>query len=82
MIALNIEAMQPLAAFNARMEQPIAELKAVPLAKGFEEIVYPDELAARNDASNRRHGLALPADTLADLAKLARELGLRAQLPF
>ena len=50
--------------------------------RGFEEIVYPGELAARNDASNRRHGLALPADTLADLAKLARELGLRAQLLF
>jgi LDH2 family malate/lactate/ureidoglycolate dehydrogenase len=82
MIALNIEAMQPLAAFNARMEQLIAELKAVPLAEGFDEIVYPGELEARNDASNRQHGLVLPADTVADLTKLAREFGLQSQLPF
>jgi LDH2 family malate/lactate/ureidoglycolate dehydrogenase len=81
-IVLNIEAMQPLAAFKARMEQLIAELKAVPLAEGFDEIVYPGELEARNDAHNRQHGVALPEDTLADLAQLARDLGLQSRLPF
>jgi LDH2 family malate/lactate/ureidoglycolate dehydrogenase len=81
-IVLNIEAMQPLAAFKARMEQLIAELKGVPAAEGFEEILYPGELEARNDARNRQHGLALPADTLADLTQLARELGLQSRLPF
>jgi LDH2 family malate/lactate/ureidoglycolate dehydrogenase len=82
MIALNIAAMQPLKEFNARMEQLIAELKSVPLAKGYEEIVYPGELEARNDAKNRQQGIQLPDDTVKDLAKLARELGLQSQLPF
>ena len=53
MIALDIEAIQPLAEFDARMEQLIEQLKAVPLAKGFDEIVYPgrDRGAERREKS-------------------------------
>ena len=82
MIAINIEAFQPLAAFNARMEEYIAELKSVPLAKGFAEVFYPGEIEANNDIANRRDGLQLPEDTLADLARIARETGLLDKLPF
>ena len=53
MIAINIESIQPLAVFNARMEQLITELKSVPLAQGFEEVLYPGEIEARNDAKHR-----------------------------
>ena len=76
MIALDIAAFQPLAEFGARMDRYIDELKAVPLAQGFEEIVYPGELEARNDVQHRADGLTLPDDTLADLAKLADRFGL------
>jgi LDH2 family malate/lactate/ureidoglycolate dehydrogenase len=82
MIAINIEAMQPLADFNARMEQMISDLKSVPLAQGFDEVVYPGELEARHHAANTRLGIALPEDTLADLRKLANETGLNGKLPF
>lgn len=75
-IALNIEAFQPLAQFNARMEQYVSEIKSVPLARGFDEVFYPGEMEARNDAANRKDGLTFPADTLADLARIARETGL------
>jgi LDH2 family malate/lactate/ureidoglycolate dehydrogenase len=77
MIALNIEAFQPMARFEARMEALIAELKGVPLAQGFEEVFYPGELEARNDVTNRREGLLLPVDTIKDLLKLAREYDLQ-----
>jgi LDH2 family malate/lactate/ureidoglycolate dehydrogenase len=46
MIALNIESMQPLTEFNARMEGLIAQIKAVPLAQGFSEVFYPGEIEA------------------------------------
>ena len=69
-LALNIAAFQPRAGFDARMERFIAELKAVPLAEETEEIFYPGEIEARNDARFRREGLALPEDTLADLEKI------------
>ena len=82
MIAINIEAFQPLAQFNARMEEYIAELKSVPLAKGHDEVFYPGEIEANNNLSNRRDGLVLPDDTLADLARVARECRLESKLPF
>ena len=81
-VALNIEAFQPLAQFNARMEQYVSELKSVPLAKGTNEVFYPGEMEAANDVRNRREGLLLPADTLVSLSKIARETGLVSQLPF
>ena len=80
MIALNIAAFQPVAEFDERMERYIAELKSVPLAQGFDEIVYPGELEARNNARNRAEGLLLPDDTRADLRELAKAFGL--ELPF
>jgi len=80
MIALNIAAIQPLAEFGTRMDRYIAELKSVPLAQGFDEIFYPGEIEARNDVRNRAEGLQLPKNTLADLKRLANELGLK--LPF
>jgi LDH2 family malate/lactate/ureidoglycolate dehydrogenase len=82
MVALNIEAIQPLAEFNARMEQLVEQLKSVPLAKDFDEVVYPGEIEARNDAMYRKDGILLPEDTLADLRKLAAEAGLQDKLPF
>ena len=82
MIALNIEALQPLAEFNARMEALIDQIKAVPLAQGFSEVFYPGEIEACNDAENRRTGLLLPEDTLSDLKKLASEYELQKLLPF
>jgi LDH2 family malate/lactate/ureidoglycolate dehydrogenase len=41
MIAVTIEVIQPLTAFNARLEALIAGLKNAPRAKGAEEIFYP-----------------------------------------
>lgn len=80
-IAINIEAMQPLAEFNARMEQFVAELKSVPLAQGFDEVFYPGEMEARNDERNRAQGLDLADDTLVDLRRIAEETGLQSVLP-
>jgi LDH2 family malate/lactate/ureidoglycolate dehydrogenase len=82
MIALNIEAMQPLAEFNARMDSLITQIKSVPLAQGFEEVFYPGEIEARNDARNRQEGLSLPDDTLHDLRKVADGYDLQTLLPF
>jgi LDH2 family malate/lactate/ureidoglycolate dehydrogenase len=81
MIAISIEAIQPLAEFNSSMERMVEQLRAVPLAKGFEEILYPGELEARNEARNRQDGLLLPQDTRLDLGNLAKEMALESKLP-
>jgi LDH2 family malate/lactate/ureidoglycolate dehydrogenase len=64
------------------MDALIAQIKGVPLAQGFDEVFYPGEIEARNDAKNRREGLLLPEDTLTDLKKVASEYDLQKQLPF
>jgi LDH2 family malate/lactate/ureidoglycolate dehydrogenase len=82
MIAINIEAFQPLAEFNARMEEFAEEIKAVPTAKGFDEVFYPGEIESNNNAKNRKAGIQFPEDTLADLKRIAGETGLQGKLPF
>jgi LDH2 family malate/lactate/ureidoglycolate dehydrogenase len=79
MIALDINAFQPIAEFRDRIDRYIAELKSVPLAQGFEEIVYPGEIEARNEIRNRADGILLPQDTIADIQKLARETSVSIQ---
>src|ERR1700760_4097993 len=82
MIAVNIEAIQPLNEFSARIEELIAQIKAVPLAQGFSEVFYPGEIEARNDATNRSEGLLLPEDTIVDLKKIASAYAIEDLLPF
>jgi LDH2 family malate/lactate/ureidoglycolate dehydrogenase len=74
-LALDIQAFGPREAFEARMEQMIAEVKAVPLAPGFDEILYPGELEARNETRHARDGLELPQKIVADLRAEAERLG-------
>jgi LDH2 family malate/lactate/ureidoglycolate dehydrogenase len=82
LIALDIATFQPVEEFGLRIEAQIAELKSVPLADGAKEVFYPGEIEARRDQENRRDGLMLPKVTLADLRRLAIELGLNRLLPF
>jgi LDH2 family malate/lactate/ureidoglycolate dehydrogenase len=74
--AFDVSRFQPREQFDARMEEYIARLKSVPVAPGHEGIFYPGELEARRDEGNRREGLVLPEDTLADLARVAKQAGL------
>jgi LDH2 family malate/lactate/ureidoglycolate dehydrogenase len=78
MIALNVAAFQPLEAFNARMEQYIQKLKAVPLAEGVSEVFYPGEMEARAHERQIKDGILLPVDTLASLDKVASQSGVPA----
>ena len=75
-MALNIEAFGPLDRFQARMEEMIAGIKDTPLAEGFDEVFYPGEIEARNEARHELDGLVLPEQTRDDLSKVAREYGV------
>jgi LDH2 family malate/lactate/ureidoglycolate dehydrogenase len=58
------------------MERLIEAIKSVPRAEGFEEIFYPGEPEAVADERNRKRGVVVPDDTLAELDAGARELGI------
>jgi LDH2 family malate/lactate/ureidoglycolate dehydrogenase len=49
-LAIDIAAVADPGSFGERMEALIAEMKAVPLAEGFEEIFFPGELEDRSRA--------------------------------
>jgi len=80
-MAIHIEAMQPLAEFNTRMETFIDEIKSVPLAQGCDEVFYPGEMEYRHDLHHRVHGISLPEDTCLDLTRIAQETQLSELLP-
>jgi LDH2 family malate/lactate/ureidoglycolate dehydrogenase len=82
MVALNVDAFQPIDGFHARMDEYLKSLKDVPLAAGHQQIFYPGEMEKIADAENRKLGLLLPADTLEDVARVAREAGVDSLLPF
>jgi LDH2 family malate/lactate/ureidoglycolate dehydrogenase len=75
-LALDVEAFLPLEEFNRRMERLIEEVKSVPLAEGFDEVFYPGEVEDRSHARTGREGIDLPAGTLADLERLAEQVGV------
>ena len=79
-LALDVAAVADPGGFGERMESLIAEMKAVPLAEGFEEILYPGELEDRSRARLEGEGIDLPDKTLEALERLAAETGVRLAL--
>jgi LDH2 family malate/lactate/ureidoglycolate dehydrogenase len=77
-IALDVAAFGDPDGFTERMEQLIDEVKAVPLAPGFDEVLYPGELEARAARQQLDQGLSLPRQTLDDLRELAASTGVPA----
>ena len=75
-LALDVEAFLPLEEFNRRIQRLIEEVKSVPLAEGFDEVFYPGEVEDRSRARTWREGVNLPAGTLADLERLAEQVGV------
>ncbi len=81
-LAMKIEAFLPLAEFEARMEDLIGRLKALPPAAGFDEVLYPGEPEARKATERNSHRVPLAPATIAALTKLAEELALAPLVPL
>jgi LDH2 family malate/lactate/ureidoglycolate dehydrogenase len=75
-LAIDVAAVVNPGSFGERMEALIAEMKAVPLAEGFEEIFFPGELEDRSRARTEREGIELPDKTVEALEQLAAETGV------
>ncbi len=75
-IALNIGSFRPLTEFCRDMEHLIEAIKGNPPAPGTEELFYPGELEAHAEARNRKAGIVIPEDTLAELDAAALDLGI------
>lgn len=81
MIAIDIERWMPKTLFFERLGRFIDEIKGAERLSGVEEIYLPGELEHRRTVERLAQGVPVPDDTLADLHRLARELGLPVTLP-
>jgi len=79
LVAINIEAFQPLADFQAMVADFRQRIKAMPRAPGHDEIFVPGELEWRTKQQRARDGIALPEVTWERLRELAQTLGLRVE---
>jgi LDH2 family malate/lactate/ureidoglycolate dehydrogenase len=75
-MALNVETFMPLAAFKARMDQFVQEVRAQPRQPGVERIFVPGEIEAEQAEESYRLGIPLPEAGRQELDELAGELGV------
>ena len=66
----------PVEEFKARVDRVVREWHACRPAEGVERVYVPGELEALRRAAYARDGIPLNAATLADLRRVAGELGI------
>ncbi len=76
MIAISVGAFRPLAEYTAVVDHRLGEIKDVPPAPGFAEVLIPGEPELRMKATREREGIALPDNTWRALVETGRQLGV------
>ncbi len=78
--AIRVGAFLPVEEFKARVDRVVREWHACRPAEGVERVYLPGELEALRRAAYARDGIPLNAATLADLRRVAGELGIEGTL--
>ncbi|MBA7653546.1 putative oxidoreductase YjmC [subsurface metagenome] len=76
MSAVDIRRFIDVSEFKSRMDAMIREIKALPRAKGVNEVFLPGELEVRNQQRREKEGIPLPPATVKELQKLSSEYGV------
>jgi LDH2 family malate/lactate/ureidoglycolate dehydrogenase len=74
--AVDVSRFTDLAAYKAQVDSLIDELKKLPRAEGFDEILMPGEREERCYAERVVSGIPLPPKTVANLRRVAAELNV------
>ena len=75
-VAIDVSAFGDVAAFKARVDQLVRELRNSERMPGVERIWLPGEQSHERREENARQGIALPEALLAQLDKVAHDLGM------
>jgi len=75
-VAIDLSAFGDVAAFKARVDQLVRELRGSERMPGVERIWLPGEQSHERREENAREGIALPEALLAQLDKVAHDLGV------
>lgn len=76
LLAINIEALLPLAAFRASVEGLVRVLRAAPRAAGAERIWMPGEMEHERERERRERGIPLSPERLKEMGEIAQRLGV------
>jgi ureidoglycolate dehydrogenase (NAD+) len=79
--ALRVEAFDSLADFTRRVDEAIRRIRSLPTVPGVERVLMPGELEHARAAERAAGGIPLPADSVAELARVAALLGLEPPRP-
>ena len=75
-VAINVEAFQPVAEFKARVDALARDLRASERLPGVDRIRLPGEGSHAARADRSKNGIPLPAPLVTALGQLAAELGI------
>jgi ureidoglycolate dehydrogenase (NAD+) len=81
-MALQVEAFEPLDTFTRRVDETVRRIRGLPRAVGAARIYLPGELEHLRAEEYRVHGIPLPADAVAEMARAASMLGLAPLEPY
>lgn len=81
-LAVDIGAVGDSSSFGTMIDALVAELKALPKADGFDEILMPGERGSRVMAERMKAGIPVPEGTCKRLAALADKLGVTLPAAF
>jgi len=74
--ALDVAAFLPIADWTARIDQMIDEIKAVPCAPGYDEILMPGEIEHRCAERYQAEGIPMAPDVYDEIARIATAFGV------
>ena len=80
-IALRVDAFEPVQEFKRRVDETVRRIRALPPAAGTERALLPGELEYLRAKDYQVHGIPLPSDAVAEMARAASALGLAPPVP-
>lgn len=75
-LAMKPDLFVPIAEYRARMDTLVERVRACPRAEGFDEILLPGELEAREEQLRRRRGIPYGGSEIASLQEEAARAGV------
>jgi LDH2 family malate/lactate/ureidoglycolate dehydrogenase len=75
-IAIDIAAFRPVGEFVRASEELLGEVKSVPPARGFDEVLIPGEPEARTARQRVAAGIPIPDETWQKMQDTARQVGV------
>jgi len=76
LMAIDVSKLQPLEQFKASIDTFIRSLRAVKPAEGFESVIVPGEIEAKNEQQRRKDGIPIRDEVWQGVMDVATKLGV------